>query len=54
VILGGVVHAGQPPLDLALELVEHEVGGNARGERRAHHLGLLGAVERLQLREQAV
>src|SRR3954454_8463306 len=47
-----LVEAGEPAPDLALELVHHPVAGDARGERRPHDLGLLGAVEPLEQREQ--
>src|SRR3954463_12469089 len=46
------IQAGQPAPDLALELVHHAVAGHACGERRAHDLGLLDAVETLEQREQ--
>ena len=48
------VGAHQPPLDLPLELLEHDHRGHAGGERAAHDGGLLGAVEPLEQLEQAV
>src|SRR3954454_10678602 len=47
-----LVEAGEPAPDLALELVHHALARDARRERRAHDLGLLGAVEPLEQREQ--
>src|SRR4051812_4595084 len=47
-----LVQARQAATDLALELVHHAVARDARGERRAHDVGLLAAVEALEQREQ--
>jgi hypothetical protein len=54
VVLGGVAQARQAPLDLAPELVEHPVDGDAGSDGGAHHVGLLGAVEALEQRQQPV
>jgi hypothetical protein len=45
-------YARQPPLDLALELLDHALGRHAGRQRRAHHRRLLGAVEPLEQRQQ--
>src|SRR3954468_12873048 len=47
-----LIQAREPAHDLALELVHHALAGDARGERRAHHRGLLDAVETLEQRQQ--
>jgi hypothetical protein len=49
-----VVEPGQAAQDLGLQLVQHAVARHPGRERRAHHGGLLGAVEALEQREQPV
>src|SRR5689334_6769777 len=49
-----IVGAGEAAPDLALELVHHALARNARRERVADHLGLLGPVELLEQGQQAV
>ncbi len=44
--------ASDPSLDLALDLGEDHLVGDAGGERRAHHGGLLRPVERLEHGEE--
>src|SRR5690348_17313485 len=49
-----VLQPGQPPLDLALQLVQHALARDAVAQGRAHDRRLLGAVEPLEQRQQTL
>ena len=50
----GIADAREAPLHLPLELLDDARLGHARGQRRADHGDLLGAVELLEQCEQAL